>query len=260
MFTNKTDNFEENEVIGFLESMSSTKSVRLDNFKLELMNIYFIKTGRNFNVDFPKVDAFVLEKMVVTTVKNSKPVSRWIKPKSEGENDDLNYTKRMELLWSQLCSKFNKMENFTQDEINCFVEDLCKKGYGFTSLNNMVEDLAFIYSGETNENFDENFPDVQDRLNSYSEVDAIRIQKRKETQKMSQKMSRDEFWKSLRDFTNKTDEDDDNFSEDQMMQFFEMLSKSENPTILYNRMNNLADIYYHKLERDFYEDFPKGID
>ena len=112
VFTNKTENFEENEVIGFLESMSSTKSVRLDNFKLELMNIYFIKTGRNFNVDFPKVDAFVLEKMVVTTVKNSKPVSRWIKPKSEGENDDLNYTKRMEWLWNQLCSKFDKMENF----------------------------------------------------------------------------------------------------------------------------------------------------
>ena len=39
VFTNKTENFEENEVIGFLESMSSTKSVRLDNFKLELMNI-----------------------------------------------------------------------------------------------------------------------------------------------------------------------------------------------------------------------------
>ena len=256
MYTNKTENFEENEVIGFLESMSSTKFVKLDNFKLELMNIYYIKTGRNFNVDFPKVDAFVSEKMVVTTVKNPKPVCRWIKPKSEGENDDLNYTKRMEWLWSQLCSKFNKMENFTQDEINCFVEDLCKRGYGFTSLNNMVEDLAFIYSGETNENFDDNFPDVQDRLNSYSEVDAIRIQKRKETQKMS----RDKLWKSLRDFTNKTDDEDDNFSEDQMMQFFEMQSKSESPTILYKQMNNLADIYYHKLDRDFYEDFPKGTD
>ena len=75
-YTGKTKDFEENEVTEFLKKSTSQRNLPMDvkdqklrNYKKSITTIYYLKTKRNFDMDFPNVQQFVEEGTEIPNLK-----------------------------------------------------------------------------------------------------------------------------------------------------------------------------------------------
>ena len=75
-YANKTENFTQDDVMGFLEKLllpksysgiypESSSSKTLSMYKMAIAAMYSTKFNRNFDIDFPDIDDFVIEKCPV---------------------------------------------------------------------------------------------------------------------------------------------------------------------------------------------------
>ena len=122
------------------------------NITSVLETMYCIQTNKDFNVEFPKVELFVYK-----FVLENKRI-----------NGDYSRESRMSLLWKKLCDFTNKKDNFKEDDIKQFFENLdLKSRYLLINMNLLLE----IYHRKTNRDFKEDFPNVVDNIKHQSRLE-----------------------------------------------------------------------------------------
>ena len=152
------------------------------------------------------------------------------------------FEKSCETEWQKFCDFFEKSENFTENDLKDYFSDCFQR---LTNIDVILTKLAHIYSKKYNIDFFENFPNIRNF-----------VLKRKKVAQSQQ----ENVWEKLCEFTNKTE----NFTKEEMMEFFEILFQRHIPSRLWQRSNTnlvnslrfrIAKIYYENTSRDFSNDF-----
>merc|ERR1712141_653704 len=120
-YTKKTKNFEEKEVIDFLEnSISDMKNIthkcrKLKDYKDIIATYYYMDSARNFDLDYPNVQQFVL--------------------KFDKISPNLLCTALERKIWKDFCNFANKNDNFTENDIISYFHSVCRlKKFNFDSI------------------------------------------------------------------------------------------------------------------------------
>ena len=161
------------------------------------------------------------------------------------------FEKSCEIEWQKFCHFFNKnfeenfTENFTENDLKDYFSDCFQR---LTNIDVILTKIAHIYSKKHNNiDFFEIFPNIRNF-----------VLKRKKVAQSQQ----ENVWEKLCEFTNKTE----NFSKEEMMEFFEILFQRNTQKRLWQRSNTnlvnslrfrIAKIYYENFSRDFSKDFPE---
>ena len=148
-FTKKTDDFEdftEDEIIEFLESMQEKFSnlseniqfQKIRNHKDAIASVYFMETDLEFDEKFPNVEKFVVDSCPYVEIveKNEKNISAW----------------------SKFCTYTNNGE-FTEKQILGFLKMICKD-YGHNAVNKKFREVAYHISKTSNIDIWEEFPNL----------------------------------------------------------------------------------------------------
>ena len=141
-FTEKTEGFVESDVFKYFEDyvFQRMKHELYSTYKVKLAASYYEKTRKEFDIDFPTVDAYITKR--IRYFKSDK-------------------------IWQKFCDFTNKSDNFTEEEILNFLE------YSFTPLTShtylgLVKKykavMSKMYQLISNRNIFEDYPKIEELI------------------------------------------------------------------------------------------------